>query len=185
MKSIRNLVFETNSSSTHSLTIRRLSEDNRNIPYDTELNICEEVAYQGCDTIMNEMDKLRYMVQIIALQMDYEADNDYFGVGVYSYWDEKAKEGWKKYKDKIMVFPWLVWLCDVVKEERNTVLVFDNKHSTEFPYISAFDSFEDEYAFEVIGLNKQNMYDEETVKALFKDIIFNPNVILEDKDEEY
>ena len=77
MKSIRNLVFETNSSSTHSLTIRRLSEDKRTIPYDSKLNICEEVDYQGSDTIMNEMDKLRYMIQMIALQMDYEASNDY------------------------------------------------------------------------------------------------------------
>ena len=70
MKSIRNLVFETNSSSTHSLTIRRLSEDKRTIPYDSKLNVCEEVDYQGSDTIMNEMDKLRYMVQMIALQLD-------------------------------------------------------------------------------------------------------------------
>ena len=29
------------------------------------------------------------------------------------------------------------------------------------------------------------MYDEKIVKDLFRDIIFNPNVILEDKHEEY
>lgn len=185
MKTIRNLVFETNSSSTHSLTIRRLTDKNRDIPRDIELNICKEVDYQGSDTIMTEMEKLRYMVEIIALQMDYEADRDYFGVDTYRYWGEKAKEGWEKYKKHILEFPWLVWLCDIVKEERNTTLVFTNDYSENFPYISAFDSFEDEYPYEAIGLSKQDMYNEEKVKELFRDIIFNPNVILEDKDEEY
>ena len=185
MKSIRNLVFETNSSSTHSLTIRRLTDEDKSIPYDTELDICASVDFQGDDLIMSEMEKLRYMVQMVALQMDYEADRDYFGVDTYRYWGEKAKEGWKKYKNKILEFPWLVWLCEVVKEERNTTLVFSEKYNSNFPYISAFDTFEDAYVFEVLGLNKQNMYDKEKVKAIFKDIIFNPNVILEDKDEEY
>ena len=64
-------------------------------------------------------------------------------------------------------------------------MIFEGKYNSEFPYISSFNSFEDEYPFEAIGLNKKNMYDEETVKALFRDIIFNPNVILEDKNEEY
>lgn len=185
MKRVRNLVFETNSSSTHSLTIRRLSEDKRTIPYDSKLNICEEVDYQSSDTIMNEMDKLRYMVQMIALQMDYESSNDYFGTETYRYWGEKAKEGWKKYKKNILAFPWLVWLCEIVKEERNTTLIFEGKYNNDFPYISDFSSFDDEYPFEAIGLNKKNVYDEKTVKDLFRDIIFNPNVILEDKNEEY
>ena len=184
MKSIRRNVFETNSSSTHSLTIRRLSEDYRDIPCDVELDICKEVSFISNQSAVSEMDKLRYVVGLIALQMDYECDRDYFGVGAYGYWGEKANEGWKKYKNKILEYPWLVWLSELIKEERNTTLIF-NKCYSEFPYISGFDSFEDEYVWEVLGLTKENMLDKETVKSLFKDIIFNSSIILEDSVEEY
>lgn len=184
MKSIRNLVFETNSSSTHSLTIRRLSEDIKDIPRNVELNICKEIPFISNQAIVSEMDKLRYMVSLVALLMDYESDRDYFGVEAYSYWGPKAAEGWKKYKNQILEFPWLVWLCEVVKEERNTTLVFENTFSN-FPYISETDCFEDEYVWEVLGLATKEIYEKDRVKELFRDLIFNPNIILEDLVEEH
>ena len=184
MKSIRNLVFETNSSSTHSLTIRRLSDDVKDIPCNSTLNICKEVSFVSNQSVISEMDKLRYMVGLIALQMDYEADRDYFGTEYYSYWGQKSDEGWKKYKKNILEFPWLVWLCEVIKEERNTDLVFE-KNVTEFPYISEKHSFEDDYVWEVLKLEKSEMYEKDKIKDLFRDLIFNPNVVLEDSVEEY
>ena len=184
MKSSRNLVFETNSSSTHSLTIRRLSETCYDIPKDSILDICKEVRFISDETVSSEMEKLRYIVGLVALLMDYEADNDYFGKDYYSYWGPKSDEGWKKYSKQILEFSWLVWLSEVVKEERNTTLYFEKKMS-DFPYISQKDSFEDEYVWEVLGLTRENMYDKEIVKELFRDIIFNPTIVLEDTVEEY
>ena len=73
---------------------------------------------------------------------------------------------------------------DILKEKCGTTLSF-YKNQTEFPYISEVHRFEDDYSYELLGIAKKDIYNEEVVKSVFEDIIFNSLVVLEDKDEEW
>lgn len=185
MIKVRNWVFETNSSSTHSLTIRKTPHSHSVIPENSELDICREVEFISNQTAVSEMEKLRYLVSMIALYMEHQADHgEAFDEDYYSFYGEKSTAGWRRYQKDIFSFPWLVWLCEVVKEERDTILFFD-KNVTDFPYISEKDGFEDEYVWEALGLSRANKDNKEVVKELFRDIIFNNNIVLEDAVDEY
>lgn len=186
MKNYRIGVFETNSSSTHSLTIRRITSQVGEIPKNEEnYNICDNVALPYNESVFGEVQKLRYLVGLIAGRIDEAANNeDYFEGEYYTYWGNKSEEGFKKYKEEILNYPWLVWLNDIIKEKCGTTLYY-YKNQTEFPYISETQRFEDDYSYELLGISKEDIYNEEKVKAIFEDIIFNPLVVLEDKDEEY
>lgn len=185
MFKIRNKVFETNSSSTHSLTIRKLSAHQTTIPENSELDICKEIKFVSNETAVSEMQKLRYLVGLIALYMEYKADHsEAFDEGYYGFYGEKSTVGWRRYQKDIFSFPWLVWLCEVVKEERDTILFFD-KNVSDFPYISEVDGFEDEYVWDALEISKADRDNKEVVKEKFREIIFNPNIILEDIVEEH
>ena len=184
MKKIRPIVFETNSSSTHSLVIHKFNQTNNEIPRNAELDICKELKSLSNNLIVGEMYKLRYLVSLIALHLEEESYDGYFGKDANSYWGEKAQEGWEKYQDEIMKYPWITWLCDIVKEECNTTLIFNPCYS-EFPYISDFTYFEDETTWRLLGLCKSEIYNEDRVKSVFRNIIFNPSIVLEDRVDEY
>lgn len=185
MLKVRHQVYETNSSSTHSLTIRKLSSKQTTIPENSEFDICREIGFVSNETAVSEMQKLRYLVSLVALYMEYKADhNEAFDDDYYGYYGEKSTAGWRRYQKDIFSFPWLVWLCEVVKEERDTILFFD-KNVSDFPYISETDGFEDDYVWEVLGFSKEDRDNKDIVKEKFREIIFNPEIILEDKVEEY
>ena len=187
MKTIRNNTFETNSSSTHSLVIHNFEGSNFHIPKGVEdYNICDNESADG-SLFVGETRKLRYLLGIIASQIKYEADRDYFGVSNwYAYWGEKSKEGWNLFGDKILNFPWIKWLNEVVKDKCDTTLYLYRRY-TEFPYFAEGESYDMEQneVYEMLGIDKKDMFNESVVKAAFENIIFNPNVIIEDIFEEY
>lgn len=103
MKKIRNNVFETNSSSTHALTVGRvLGEDY--VPYGNNLKI---KWFDEEETLTTLKDKVSYLVSHIASWYVYNAE-DYEDLieQVKENWDFKRIENyvWGKYGKKI-VFP--------------------------------------------------------------------------------
>lgn len=103
MKQIRNSVFETNSSSTHALTVGRvLGEDY--IPYGNNLKI---KWFDEEETLTTLKDKVSYLVSHIASWYIYNAE-DYEDLvqQVKDNWDFKRIENYvlEKYGKKI-VFP--------------------------------------------------------------------------------
>ena len=103
MKKVRNNVFETNSSSTHALTVGRvLGEDY--IPYGNNLKI---KWFDEEETLTTLKDKVSYLVSHIASWYVYNAeDYEDLIVQVKENWDFKRIENyvWEKYGKKI-VFP--------------------------------------------------------------------------------
>lgn len=187
MKTIRNCIFETNSSSTHSLVIHNFDSNNNAIPKGVEnYNICDNESADG-SLFVGEQRKLRYLLGIIAAQIMYEADHDYFGVSNwYAYWGNKSEEGWKLFGDKILNYPWIKWLNEILKEKCDTTIYLYRRY-TEFPYFAETESYDQdsEEIFEMMGIDKKDMSNESVVKAAFENIIFNPNVIIEDIYEEH
>lgn len=103
MKKIRKNVFETNSSSTHALTVGRvLGEDY--VPYGNNLKI---KWFDEEETLTTLKDKVSYLVSHIASWYVYNAE-DYEDLieQVKENWDFKRIENyvWGKYGKKI-VFP--------------------------------------------------------------------------------
>ena len=187
MKKIRKKVFETNSSSTHSMTIYKAEEMFAKIPQNEEnYDICKvlDVAYNK--VVIGEVSKLRYLLALISARVieDVEDGNLELVEEYYSYWGAKSDEGWLKFKDAIITHCWIEWLCELIKEKCNTTLIF-SKTSDRFPYISDIYSFEDYSVSEMLGIHKKDVRNKEVVKKLFEDIVFNPNIIIEDRVDEH
>ena len=86
---------------------------------------------------------------------------------------------------------WFKWLSDVVKEESNTEVVYkcptswDGSDKSYQPY---YDTTYDEYdSIETIfaGDDEDTLDNEVKFKNRVKDIIYNPSVVIEDKENEY
>ena len=86
---------------------------------------------------------------------------------------------------------WFRWLADVVREESNTEVIYkcptysDGRDKTYQPY---YDTTYDEYdSIETIlaGDDSDMLDDEMKFKERIKDIIFNPSIVIEDKENEY
>ena len=87
MKNYRIGVFETNSSSTHSLTIRRITPQVGEIPKNEgNYNICDNVALPYNESEFGEVQKLRYLVGLIAGRIDEAANNHIIGSMDYGPW---------------------------------------------------------------------------------------------------
>ena len=105
-KQVRNGVFETNSSSTHSVSIYNRRNDNNKIPRDTTFNISTDYE-RG--TFYCEVDKLNFIVVMLASIVECKCD----------YEDLEIKSF-----DEMIGLPWFKWLAEVVKEESNTDIIY-------------------------------------------------------------
>ena len=101
MKKIRKNVFETNSSSTHALTVGRvLGEDY--VPYGNNLKI---KWFDEEETLTTLKEKVSYLVSHIASWYVYNAENyEDLIEQVKENWDFKRIENyvWEKYGKKIV-----------------------------------------------------------------------------------
>ena len=168
-------VFETNSSSTHSVSIynnsKRRFED---IPKNSEVVLDDKYEY-GTD-IFDELGKLNYVVTMLASIVEYRCDYDELKV--------------KSFTD-MTTLNWFKWLADVVREESNTEIIYkcptypNGRDKTCQPY---YDTIYDEHdSIETIlaGDDSDMLDDEMKFKERIKDIIYNPSITIEDKEEEY
>lgn len=174
-RQIRRSVFETNSSSTHSVSIY-----NRNklmfsdIPKDSTVVLND--TYVTPTDIYDELGKLNFVVTMLATIVDNK-----------EYDDELKIESF----EEMINLNWFKWLAEVVKEESNTEIIYEcpTYHNGEkVSYSPYYDTTWDEYgSIEDIFTddNPNIMNDEIKFKERVKDIIYNPSINIEDKENEY
>ena len=174
-RQIRRGVYETNSSSTHSVSIYNNSKRRfQDIPRNSEVVLDDTYKY-GID-IFDELGKLNYVVTMLASIIERRCDYDELKV--------------ESFEDMINL-NWFKWLSDVVKEESNTEVIYkcptsyDGSDKSYQPY---YDTTYDEYdSIETIfvGDDGDTLDNEVKFKNRVKDIIYNPSVVIEDKENEY
>ena len=155
MIKIRSNVFETNSSSTHSVCLETGYKERftyRNIPKNTIINITSKYYYQFEDNGVNETEwqKLIILIELI--------------LGI------KNKYGSEKHlcKDYIEI------LKKIVKDERNLTLNFDFDPEKRSPYYNDF--ADDDDIFSLLDFYQND--DVESIYDIFKNFVFNKDVTM-------
>ena len=173
-RQVRIGVFETNSSSTHSLTIY-----NRSKRYFSDIPRDSEVIINGKHStgmeIFDELGKLNFVVTMLASIIENKCDYDELKIESFEH---------------MISLNWFKWLAEVVKEVSNTEVIYEcptyynGEKKTYCPYYdTTYDEYESvEYIFS--DGNSSIMVDEIKFKERVKDIIYNPSVIIEDKENE-
>ena len=174
-RQIRRGVFETNSSSTHSVSIfSRKTRKYSDIPKNSEIIIDGNYEY-GTD-IFDEMGKLNYIVTMLASIVEYKLD-----------YDELEEMSF----NEMVELNWFKWLAEVVKEESNTDVIYECPVSWRGTPVSSspyYDTSYDEdstieYIFTDGDLDMMN--NEEKFKERVKEIIYTESIVIEDKENEY
>lgn len=185
METIRSGAFETNSSSTHSITIstyQKPREDNipRNLTRDTgktflvaEMGDCggSDETY-ACDTHRTEIEKLRFVINMIATLMDAENDD-----GIYWDFNRRAEKGYnEKCFEEMVHDKYFQWLTEAILEETGTMIEY--KRPEDISWFPFFDTTSDENNGIDALLHAE---DKEHFKKTVKNIIFNKDVIIENE----
>lgn len=164
MKVIRRCVFETNSSSTHSISIYKWTPTaEKPVPENSKIEVDGSISSQT--EIKDEMGKLNYIIAILA------------SIAEHRYYDDIIE---KLSFEELIETNHFVWLKETIKEKKNTEIVYESDR-TYFPY---FETTYDEHTGieNVLGCDVDN---EEEFKARVTEIIFTPNYVIEDKENEY
>ena len=167
MKVIRNQVFETNSSSTHSISIYKWTPtEEKEILLNTELVIDGQIP--GQTEIKDEMGKLNYIIVLLASIADSRC-SEYYG-----------SDNRSKHFNELINSNHFIWLKEIIKEKCNTNIIY-HSNNNYYPY---FETTYDEHKSieEVLGFDVDN---ETEFKSNLTEIIFNKNYIIEDKENEY
>ena len=190
MKLVRNNVFETNSSSTHSISICRYEKpQENNIPRNyKDVYMVSEFGDVGgsdetyaCDTHNTEVSKLRFLINMIASV--YE-DSELYGDWSYERKDDEVYK--KEYFRKLITQDLFVWLKEVVFEETGTEIEIEMPSNNWFPYFeqtyTEYDSIENILDIEE---DENGKYNKDKFKTRIKDIIFNSKVYIENENCPY
>ncbi|MBQ8298417.1 MAG: hypothetical protein IJX99_00840 [Clostridia bacterium] len=182
MKQIRRGVFETNSSSSHSITITKWEPPKVvDIPrnYEEIFEVYEfgdvdggEDRY-GLDTHLDEVSKLRFIVNMLArVYEDLEWDDDTFEWGNLKFYELIKQD-------------LFVWLKEAVKEETGTEIAYIHPKCKEYPYFEAtyseYDDMKDLLHIEKDG----DGFNKEKFKARVKEIIFNKEIVIYNEECPY
>lgn len=190
MKLVRNNVFETNSSSTHSISICRYEKpQENNIPRNyKDVYMVSEFGDVGgsdetyaCDTHNTEVSKLRFLINMIASV--YE-DSELYENWEYERRDDEIYK--KEYFRKLIIQDLFVWLKEVVFEETGTEIEIEMPSNNWFPYFeqtyTEYDSIENMLDIEE---DENGKYNKDKFKTRIKDIIFNSKVYIENENCPY
>lgn len=190
MKLVRNNVFETNSSSTHSISICRYEKpQENNIPRNyKDVYMVSEFGDVGgsdetyaCDTHNTEVSKLRFLINMIASV--YE-DSELYENWEYERRDDEIYK--KEYFRRLITQDLFVWLKEVVFEETGTEIEIEMPSNNWFPYFeqtyTEYDSIENMLDIEE---DENGKYNKDKFKTRIKDIIFNSKVYIENENCPY
>lgn len=174
-RKIRRGVFETNSSSTHSVSIyNREKLVFSDIPKNSEVII--DGKNPSTTDIFDELGKLNFVVTMLATIVECEHDDDELKIESF---------------DDMVSLNWFKWLAEVVKEESNTEVIYkcptyyDGRNKSYVPYYDTTCDENDSIEYIFTDGDSSIMNDETKFKERVKDIIYNPSVIIEDKENEY
>lgn len=174
-KIVRSNTFETNSSSTHSLTIINKKFESGELPisssYTCTLEGQEfpwgEYSYQ----YITELGKARFMLNIIATHIE----DKYMWKNVLNKTYEDTN-----FEEFIKENPF-VWFKEVLEEETGTEFEFVKPENAKyFPYYSGI-CLEDD----LDGIIEIDWYNEEKFKERVKQIVFNKNIVIVNSNIEY
>ena len=187
MINIRRNVFETNSSSTHSITITKYEKPKENnIPRNLETTYkVEEYGdvrtgddNYDIDKHNNEVNKLRFIVNMIASVYEYKDDD-------FEYDKRKDKEYIKESFNKLINRDLFVWLKEAVLEKTGTEIEYVQPENNWFPFFETPYS-EDEDIETLLHIEKDgDKYNENKFKDRVKEIIFNNDIIIENENCPY
>jgi len=161
-KVIRNGTFETNSSSVHTISIIKRRHIPKEIPSNSVI-ICNGTLSFYDETVDGEVGKLNYLVQLFASLIEQE--------------DEEVD----MYFHDMIGGKYFSCLKEIIKKERSTEVVFEKEHDS-FPYYETT-SDEERSIKEIIGL--EYFETEESLMERCREIIFDNDIVIIDKDNEY
>ncbi len=175
-KIIRNKVFETNSSSTHTITIYKkevetkpkLPVNSRNKCYLSQQKVaCSDKMEKVGYVYDNEVDKAGYSLNLIS---------------GYLFMNKSLVQEDLTFEEYISIKQF-VWLKEMLEEETNTEFVFVKPiHKDNCPYFTMAIS-----SYDCINAFKTEDYweDKTKFKDYFRNLIFNDNMEIEDVDEPW
>lgn len=162
MIKIRRNVFETNSSSTHSITIEDDYDNYERtfqyvkIPHNTDIYINEPAEYNADGNNLTEWQKLNALIDFIIGYYDPNDDDDNVDT------------------DK----PLFSIIKNVIKDKCNSVLNIDLMRDHYAIYDDTYGN-----TLDILDLSEDST--EEEIYNRFKEIIFNPKVNFKHKENEY
>lgn len=210
MKIIRIGLFETNSSSSHSVSIgmRKPKEITNDIPRNSDrpFEIAEYFTADGdesetvINTIMSENYKTSFIFAVILERLGclYDGlEDERTGIANLCGVDPNVLKEIESENDLRNAYKTLLtenliytqWLKDVVYEETGTKITFKTPNTRDWfpymrtPYNSSYADPDDEFYYELMSTLENN--DEVKFKSLAREIIFNKEIIIVDKDEAY
>lgn len=168
MKTIRRNVFETNSSSTHSISIYKRNPIKKcDIPKDCDFEIVGEIVD---DRIEDELGKLKYIICLLSTVYQHKYDYEYMKELDFS---------------EMIELNQFRWLKEIIKDKCNSNMTYKLKRSSEcFPY---YETTYDEHSspIEIFENIDCNIEDENSFKSKIAEIIFNEEYVIDDMEEEY
>ena len=200
MKQIRNNVFETNSSSIHSISIGpiRKKEVNKNIPRDIKLYEVPEYEIANgheestiSNILITEVSKLSFLFNIVAtcIENEFEDYDDYIVTTFSCLCGRAVSESdvadQKKAISQDLIY--MKWIQEMVQEETGTLIkipIPKEKRYNEFPYFDTIYTEDNDDFYKEIKESIKDQ-DEALFKALCREVVFNPEVIIKDIDKAY
>lgn len=184
MKIIRKSIFETNSSSSHSVIIKRKEVHEMNIPLnspDYKVTEMGDVSYSDeqidIDRHYTQVAKLRFMLNILATICEHlYNDNKMFVDYDYDNPDRRTSDYMNKFWEEMISSIYFTTLKDVVYEETGTHISFVKPSSEYIPFYSVIYS-EEQDVEDLLGIDTDNL-DVEAFKKKFKEIIFDNDVVI-------
>lgn len=187
-KIIREGVFESNSSSSHSISIvNKEQEVAATFPRNSEDCILlqpSEIAngeehYHVIHKLISEVAKAKFILNIIATYIDNNEDK--YSEIVYWIDSEKLIENNNRNFETLMKQKPFVWFKEMLEEETGTKFEFEKPVDDYFPYYLYVrdDNCSLDEIFEC------NWQDEKSFKDFMRNIVFNDDIIIIDSDEPY
>lgn len=178
-KIVRNGVFESNSSSSHSISIKNINDiDIARIPRNSEYCIhLEGAEIADSNEFMtltyefrSELAKAKYILNVIASYIYYYDEsyqNFYYGCDNDMF-------------DSFINHRLFVWYKEMLEEETGTEFAFDEPDDY-YPYYDTV--YPDDSRFEEIFTCDWN--DEKSFKNFMKNLVFNDDIVVVDCDRAY
>lgn len=184
MKIIREGVYETNSSSSHSIVIKRKKVHEMNIPLglaNYKVSEMGDVSYSeeqiDIDRHYTQVDKLRFMLNILASICEHlYNDNKMFVNYDYDNPNRHSYEYMEQFWEEMISSVYFKTLEDVVYEETGTHIEFVRPQSDYIPFYSAIYS-EDQDIEDILEIDTDNL-DIDKFKRKLKEIIFDEDIVI-------
>lgn len=186
-KIIRQGAFETNSSSSHSLIIKRKEESSLNtFPRNSDkvFSLSEYGVSNGHEEypdiykLTSEVSKARFMLNFIATYIEFNLE-EYPDVGYWRDEEQTIKNENRTFSILIQQTPF-VWFKELLEEATETKFVFVEPSYGCFPYYDAIYG-DEEIAEEFLV----DFKDKDKFKNAIKNIVFNEDVVIIDADIPY